>query len=300
MASDQFRTKRLAVISATALGMLLFNWLPAFNVAAQSAPMEVRLPLADKSVRFAIIGDNGNASRAQTEIAERMEEYRGKVKFDFVLMLGDNLYGGKTPEDYKRKFEEPYKALLDGGVKFYAALGNHDDPNERFYKPFNMNGQRYYSFRKGDATFFALDSTYMDATQMEWLDKELAKTNTPWKFAYFHHPLYSDARHGPDLDLRARLEPVFEKYGVNVVLSGHEHVYERIMPQKGVAYFILGNSGELRYHDLHKITTIMAKGFDTDRTFGMFEVKGKDLAFQIVSRGGQTVDSGMMVLELAK
>ena len=62
-------------------------------------------------------------------------------------MMGDNMYGGDSAKDYDKKFEAPYKPLLDAGVKFYAALGNHDDPNQRFYKPFNMNGERYYTFK---------------------------------------------------------------------------------------------------------------------------------------------------------
>jgi predicted phosphodiesterase len=275
--------------------LLVFNSShPHTYVFAQTSAPDIHLPLADKSIRFAIIGDNGTAGRPQYEVAQQMERFRQAVHFDFVLMLGDNIYGGKSPADYKSKFETPYKPLLDGGVKFYASLGNHDDPNERFYKPFNMNGQRYYTFRKGDAAFFALDSTYMDAAQLDWLDKELEKASMLWKICYFHHPLYTDARfHGPDLDLRARLEPLFQKYGVNVVLAGHEHVYERIAPQHGIAYFVLGNSGELRYHDLRP-SPATQKGFDTDRTFGMFEVAGKNLEFQIVSRTGETVDSGAL------
>ena len=280
------------ILCATALLFLKGSYLPPAT-HAEAGPPEITLPLANQSVRFAIIGDNGNASRAQYEIGEQMERFRQAVHFDFVLMLGDNLYGRKSPADYKSKFEQPYKPLLDAGVRFFASLGNHDDPNERFYKPFNMNGQRYYSFRKADATFFALDSTYMDAGQLDWLDRELARSKTTWKICYFHHPLYSDASHGPDLDLRARLEPIFQKYGVNVVLSGHEHVYERIAPQHGIAYFVLGSSGELRYHDLHP-SPLMAKGFDTDRTFGVLEIGSDGLSFQVVSRVGATVDSGRL------
>ena len=83
-----------------------------------------------------------------------------------MITLGDNLYGGSNPSDYENKFERPYKLLLDAGVKFYAVLGNHDSPNERFYKPFNMNGQQYYTYKKGNVRFFALDSNYMNPQQL--------------------------------------------------------------------------------------------------------------------------------------
>src|ERR1051326_9241549 len=107
--------------------------------------LDVRLPLLPKSVRFAVIGDSGTGDREQHEVAKLLEAYRQKVGFDFVIMLGANIYGSHNPGDFARKFEQPYKPLLDAGVKFYASLGNHDDPNvERLYKPFNMNGERYY------------------------------------------------------------------------------------------------------------------------------------------------------------
>ena len=77
-------------------------------------------------------------------------------------MLGDNIYGSERPQDFVKKFERPYKALLDLKIPFYASLGNHDDPNQRFYKPFNMDGKRYYTFEKEGVRFFALDSNYMD------------------------------------------------------------------------------------------------------------------------------------------
>ena len=250
------------------------------------------LPNEQKSIRLAIIGDSGTGGAEQFQVAQQMESCRVKSGFDFVLMLGDNIYGGKSQEDFQRKFEAPYKPLLDAGVKFYASIGNHDDPNERLYKPFNMGGQRYYSFKKGNATFFALDSNYMDSAQIDWLERELSSTNTPWKICFMHHPLYSDGRyHGPDVDLRTHLEPLFQKYGVNVVFSGHEHVYERLKPEHGIYYFVLGNSGELRYHNL-KASSQMAAGHDTDRDFMVVEIAADKLYFQAVSRAGQVVDSG--------
>jgi len=90
-------------------------------------------------------------------------------------LLGDNLYGSEDPDDCVDKFERPYKPLLDAGVKFYAALGNHDDPTQRLYRLFNMNGERFYSFKapRGSVRFFALDSNYMQPEQLKWLEKEL-------------------------------------------------------------------------------------------------------------------------------
>lgn len=255
---------------------------------------EVSLPVKSGSVRFAAMGDFGTGQPPQYEMAQTMVQVHAKFPFTFVLLLGDNIYGGKSPLELQKKFEIPYKPLLEAGVLFYASLGNHDDTNERFYKYFNMGGQRFYSFKKGNAHFFALDTDYLDPEQLTWLEKELAaaaKTDD-WKICYFHHPLYSSgAFHGPSLELRKVLEPMFVKYGVNVVLSGHDHVYERIKPQKGIYYFLEGASGELRVGNLKK-TDITVAGFDKDRSFLTLEISGDELFFQTISRTGATVDSG--------
>lgn len=269
-----------------ALGIL---WL---CVACAAQPPEMKLPLKPDSIRFAVIGDSGTGEPPQFEVAREMAAVRRVFGFDFVLMLGDNIYGGQSPADVKRKFEAPYQSLLDAGVKFYAVLGNHDQTDERLYKPFNMDGRQYYNFKRGNAEFFALDSSYMTAEQLDWLRKQLSDSRATWKICYFHHPLYSHARaHGPDIDLRKRLEPILDRYDVEVVFSGHEHVYERLKPQNGVNYFILGNSGQLRLHDLRP-SPDTAHGFDTDRDFGLVEIAGNELFFQVISRSGATVDSG--------
>ena len=268
--------------------------LAAAALLGQNNAPDVKLPLIAKSVRFAIIGDFGTGLPAQYQLAEQMAKYHEKVSFDFVLTMGDNLYGGESAADFKRKFEDPYKTLLDAGVKFFACLGNHDNPNQRFYKPFNMNGRRYYDFRRGNVGFFALDSNYMDPEQLNWLRKELTSSDAQWKICYFHHPLYSHARaHGSDTDLRKVLQPLFEQTGVRVVLAGHEHVYERLKPQNGIFYFVLGNSGELRVHNLRPSSDTV-KGFDTDQSFALFEIAGDQLHFQVISRTGATVDSGTL------
>jgi hypothetical protein len=134
----------------------------------------------------------------------------------------------------------------------------------------------------------------MNPEQVEWLTSALHNSTAPWKICYFHHPLYSDGRyHGPDVDLRARIEPILKAAGVRVVLSGHEHLYERIKPHDGIYYFVLGNSGELRMHGL-KRSSDTAKGFDTDRGFMVMEIAGDQLYFQTISRTGETIDSGVI------
>jgi 3',5'-cyclic AMP phosphodiesterase CpdA len=255
---------------------------------------QVTLPLTPGSVRFAVIGDSGTGDLPQYQIADEMNAARQIFRFDFVLMLGDNIYGGQSARDYNRKFESPYKELLAAGVEFYGSLGNHDSPTERFYKPFNMNGQHYYTYRKGNVQFFVLDSNYMKPEQLSWLEKELQNSGVDWKICYFHHPLYSSgAFHGASAELRTSLEPLFVKYGVQVVFAGHEHVYERTKPQKGVTYFTEGAAGELREGNLMK-TDLTAVGYDHDRSFILVEISGDELDFQTISRTGATVDSGVI------
>jgi 3',5'-cyclic AMP phosphodiesterase CpdA len=266
----------------------------AARTAAAANPARATIaPHAEKSLRFAVIGDTGTGGSAQYEVGERLAGSRTVFPFDFVLMLGDNIYGGERPQDFIKKFERPYQALLDLKIPFYASLGNHDDPNQRFYKPFNMDGQRYYTFEKDGVRFFALDSNYMDQAQQDWLEKELSTTKNTWKIAYFHHPLYSSgARHGSEIDLRTVLEPKFLKYGVSVVFSGHEHFYERLKPQQGITYFTNGGGAKLREGNIRVGSAMTAKGFDTDRSYMLVEIADTTMYFQALSRTGTLVDSG--------
>jgi predicted MPP superfamily phosphohydrolase len=263
----------------------------AAGVAAQQPPTQTELPTKSGSVKFAVIGDMGTGDAMQLQTGVELTKMREKFPFEFVLMLGDNVYGS---QDFGKKFEVPYKALLDEKVPFYAALGNHDDQNEVAYKNYNMNGKRYYTFEKGNVKFFVLDSTRVDRPQLEWLDKELSGSGSEWKIAYFHHPLYSTGgTHGPELAVREVVEPLLLKYGVDVVFAGHEHFYERIKPQQGITYFISGAGGQLRKGDLHRVEP-MAAGYDQDRSFMLVEVVGPAMYFQSITRTGQVVDSGVI------
>jgi hypothetical protein len=263
--------------------------------SSRPAALRLALPVKDGSVRFAVIGDTGSGSSKQLDVGDMMVQYRALFPFEFVLMMGDNMYGGEAPKDFEKKFSKPYKILLDTKVKFYATLGNHDLALQVNYVNFNMNGKEYYRFKKGNVAFYSLNSNYMDPKQVKWLESELAKDTSDWKICFFHHPPYSSAKkHGSDDQLREVVEPIFIKYGVNIVLSGHDHVYERIKPQKGIYYFVSGAGGQLRSGDVKDSSPLTEKSYDRDMHFMLFEVAADQLYFQAISRTGDTVDSGVI------
>ena len=263
--------------------------------APQAPP--IALPNKDGSLKFGVLGDFGTGSREQYQMGEQMAKVHDRFKYDLVVTVGDNIYGSERPQDFVRKFELPYKALLDRGVKFYASLGNHDDRTQARYKLFNMEGKTYYTFKAPheDVRFFALETDYPSREQVAWLEKELSASGEKWKIPYFHHPLYSSGgRHGSDVQLRQALEPLFMKYGVSVVLTGHDHFYERIKPQNGIVYFVVGSGGKLREGNIEDRSPLTAKGFDTDLAVMFAEIDGDQMFFNVISRPGTIIDSGMV------
>lgn len=278
-------------LAARALLALVVSVAAAPGIGTTAAPGNP-LPNRPDSVKFAVIGDSGTGDRQQIDVAHQMAETRKRFGFDFVIMVGDNFLGSQTDRNLVRKFDVPYRALLEAGVTFHAAIGNHDDPRTLDYAPLNMKGRRYYTFVKGPVRFFVLDSNEMDARQVDWFETELRRSRDEWKIAYFHHPLYSNGRrHGPSVDLRVLLEPLLVKHGVSAVFSGHDHLYERLTPQNGVHYFVSGGAGKLRRGGLKRGASTAA-GFDADCSFMAVEIAGADMFFQAISRTGAVVDAG--------
>ena len=274
--------------------------LTAFAVLIAGAVLtagqpEIAFPNAPDSVKFAVIGDNGTGETPQYDVGRQMAAARTRLPFDFVIMLGDNMYGRQQPQDFVTKFERPYAALLQAGVPFYATLGNHDHPDNRSYKGFNMGGERYYSYVRGNVRFVVFDTNQMDRVQLGWIEQTLRDAPEEWKICYYHHPLYSDGgRHGPNVELRVLLEPLFVRYGVNVAFAGHEHIYERIRPQKGITHFIAGSGGQLRKGDVIP-SGLTAAAFDQDQAFMIVEIAGSTLYSQTISRTGRIVDTGTIL-----
>ena len=264
--------------------------LAALAIVNTASAVDLALPTRMGSVKFAVLGDFGTGDAPDYQVASRMADFRSLFPFDFVITTGDNILGDQDePADFAEKFERPFQPLLAAGVRFYATLGNHDKAANRWYPPWNMNGRRYYTFAVKNVRFLALDSNRPDRAQLAWMEEALRSADEDWKICYFHHPLYSDgARHGPDLELRVLFEPLLVRYGVDLVFSGHDHVYQRLPPQRGISYFVTGAGGQ-------EVGTLRrgaatAASFGREQTFTAVEVSGADLFLQTVSSSGRTVD----------
>lgn len=223
-------------------------------------------PRAAERLAFFVIGDYGNGSANQLEIAEVMwREWERRARSDnpvrFVLTTGDNIYStrrlgflptstGLYDRDWRRKFFEPYQPILKS-IPFYPTLGNHDlksayqqDRGEvgtyldNFFFP-SPEPARYYTYSVGGfADFFALDSTTLSSSearsdlgprgrQYQWLARALAASKSPWKIAYFHHPPFSAGpEHPGSHPYMKALMNLFSTSGVQTVFSGHEHNFQ--------------------------------------------------------------------------
>jgi 3',5'-cyclic AMP phosphodiesterase CpdA len=260
----------------------------------QTAAAPLTVPNRPDTFKFAVLGDNGSVDAGQMELAKQMASVHRQFPFELVAMVGDNFYGSQGPADRVRKFDLPYKPLLDAGVQFQAAIGNHDELDTIDYPPLHMSGQRYYTYARRQMRFFVLDTNVLDAPQLRWFEAALQQAQEPWRVAYFHHPLYGNAgRHGSAVDLRVLLEPLLVQYRVSVVFTGHDHVYERLKPQKSVTYFVAGSGGKLRKGDMEPSATTAAS-YDLEQAFLIVEVAGDEMFFQTISRSGTTVDSGVI------
>lgn len=256
-------------------------------------------PVNDK-IRFAVIGDWGTGDQHQIGVARQMVASHQRTPFDFVISAGDNIYPNGSGRYFSRNFEQPFANLLKDRVKFYAVLGNHDVEDGRQdqcqYSLFNMGGQNYYKIERGNglAEFFMLDSNDFGATQTTWLENSLRDSKAKWKIAVFHHPIYSSGGHGSANGLKKRLEPLFTRYGVNVGISGHDHIYERTNPQQGIQYFVSGAAGKVRRGDIDRRSGLSAASFDDDNHFMVIEIGENQASFQAISETGAVVDNGLV------
>lgn len=281
------RRQAIASLATFATGTLL---KPASVFARESA---------DNKTRFAVLGDFGTGDSDEFAVAEQMLIAHRGAALDLVVAVGDNIYPNGSARHFVKHFEQPFEGLLKERVKFYAALGNHDVEEGRKdqlnYPLFNMSGSNYYTISRGNGLveWFILDSTAFDAGQSTWLESSLRASRATWKIAAMHHPIYSSAkRHGSETSLRTMLEPLFTRYHVQVVFAGHDHVYERTKPQKGIQHFVTGAGGKMRRGNINRHSPLLAASYDKDNSFMVIEIDENEMTFKSISEKGEVVDSG--------
>lgn len=209
-----------------------------------------------KTQNIWIIGDSGQVGEGQLQVLQSMQTYMKDKALDLWLLLGDNAYRSGTQKQYTKALFEPYKELLKSYVP-WAVIGNHDARRWAFYDIFDFpslgesggtpsENKKFYSIEPGDLHIVMIDSETTDLSAdselVQWLEKDLQSNTKKWTIAAFHHPPYTHGGHNSDnprdshykLSLTGRLFlireniiPILEKYDVDLVYSGHSHVYER-------------------------------------------------------------------------
>jgi acid phosphatase type 7 len=256
-------------------------------------------PVGDDSrFSFAVVGDSGSGGKGQLAVAALLERLRP----DLVLHTGDVVYPAGQERHYDRRFFAPYQNLIKT-VPLFPVLGNHDVRKgngaaflENFHPPLGSPGstKRYYSFDWGNTHFVALDSELYHGDrgsnpeeQRVFLERDLATTCKRWKVAFLHRSPYGSSRHGGDEKVREDLEPLFVKHGVDLVFSGHDHVYERTVPIMGVTYVVSGGGGRRLYPAGNSELT--ASSVSAHHAV-LVRVSGSHLLLETLEVGGKVVD----------
>lgn len=251
---------------------------------------------------FAAIGDNGSGGRQAMAVADRMAREYDTTPFGLVSLLGDICYYGPIEHRFDDVFVRPMRPLIDAGVEFELAVGNHDDDlhlSDASFAEIDATLEllgtpaRYYTSTHGPADFFYVDSSRsgilgdIARTQLEWLDDTLASSQSQWKIVALHHPVYSSGRHGPTPRLDELLEPLLVRHHVDLVLTGHDHHYERTAPIDGVTYVVSGGGCKTTPVRPRRTTAAAASALQ----FLHIEIDGDRLTGRSISAGGGTIDT---------
>jgi hypothetical protein len=254
----------------------------------------------DDQLSFAALGDNGSGGRQAMAVAEQLAlSYREKP-FGLVSLLGDICYYGHISERFDDVFVKPMRPLIDAGVQFELAVGNHD--GELFWREgvpdveatLELLGTtgRYYSVERGPAELFYLDTGPLGllgddgGTQLEWLDAALDASSRRWKVVCGHHPMYSSGAHGPLPGLRESMEPILVRHGVDLYLAGHDHHYERTHPIDGVTHIVSGGGCKLTPVDARPYTAFA----DSVLEFVRIDIDGDRLTGRAIGVDGGVLD----------
>jgi len=248
-------------------------------------------PAADstKPVRFLAFGDSGGGGDDQHVLRDEMDT----VPYDLIVHTGDVAYDSGTIGEFEDNVFGVYADLFKS-IPFFPAAGNHDYETMQgapFRSVFALpgdSGEKWYSYDWGQVHFASIDTEADYKTQATWLDQDLAASKAPWKIVYLHRPPYSSGEHGSDMPLREALAPVFEKHGVQLVLAGHDHDYERMKTQGGVDYVVTGGGGR----GTRPVGSSSFTAFSDDVIhFVYVEIEGDKLVLHAIDGTGKEFDS---------
>jgi len=248
--------------------------------------------------RFAVIGDYGEGSQEEDNVAGMIDSWNP----EFILSTGDNNYTGSMDLSVGKYFHEyirKYKGAYGDGAsvnRFFPTVGNHDWDNSisAYTSFFALPGnERYYDFVRGPVHFFSIssdphepDGNTSSSKQGKWLKEALSQSTSQWNVVYFHHPAYSSGHgHGS----APNMQWPFKEWGADAVLSGHDHLYERL-EKDGVSYFVNGLGGS---HIYAFGTPLPESQVRYNADFGAMLVQTTDnvATFQFITRGNKVIDS---------
>lgn len=203
---------------------------------------------AQERAAFLAVGDYGVGGSAQRAIGGRMQRFEARNGADMLVTLGDNDYT-RSPARFRANWTRSFGWARRAGLRVSGVLGNHDYETRGGRYELRMLGMPglYYTRRLGDAQLFFLDSNSVGVPQTAWLEQQLADSSATWKIAVFHHPPYTCGGHSGSTDITRDWVPLFEEYGVQLVLSGHDHNFQRFAVHNGVRYVVHGGGGARLY-----------------------------------------------------
>lgn len=217
----------------------------SLNACAPARPKPTTPP---STSTIAVKGDWGAGTQAQRDVTAAMCAERRSHNFQVVITTGDNFYhpDGRA---ISKNYLNPERCLLDRGVTWRAVWGNHDLAGSSTKDV--LGADHRYTWSDGEAQFFMLDSNKVDAAQTRWLERQLKSSTARLKIAVFHHRVFTNGPHEDSASIKSNWVPLFERWGVALVLTGHNHDYEHAV-SNGVAYVVTGGGGAQVYPCLRR------------------------------------------------
>jgi Calcineurin-like phosphoesterase len=247
---------------------------------------------AGAATRILAVGDFGVGGATERSTGSAIQAWEAAHPANLLLTLGDNDYT-ESPTAFRQNWSDAFGWLGGAGVWVRGTLGNHDvrvDGGRYELHTLRMPAEHYERSRPG-LDLFVLNSNSVGDKQTAWLESHLAVSTAPWKIVAFHHPAYTCGGYLSNPAVVSRWVPLFAKYGVDLVLSGHDHNYQRFAPRNGVTYVVHGGGGQALY-SLRSCPAGYPKRSFARKAHGFLDlvVRPGALRIRAVSLSGRVID----------